>query len=404
VGIVSARAAIDSGAMFSQRSAFEQRKNRLELARVAAARAHGALLDLTESNPTRAGLPQLEQAFGALAQPATRTYLPEPFGLLEAREAVSAFMARSGVTVPAENIVLTASTSEAYAFLFKLLCDPGDEVLIPAPSYPLFEHLAQLESVHVARYPLRYDGRWHISAHELAQAITPRTRALVTVHPNNPTGSYLKQSELAHLGTLGLPIVSDEVFAPYPLSVDASRATSALQCRDALIFSLHGLSKLAALPQLKLAWICMSGPAVLLSQARTRLELIADSFLSVSTPVQLALPTILALHTPITDAIRARLVHNLATLHELTAGTSVSALHVEGGWYATLRMPALLDDEAWSLDLLSNEGVLVQPGYFYDFATGPHVVLSLLTPEDTLREGLTRMLTRVHAVIAGAAH
>lgn len=387
--------------MFSKRSAFEPHKNRLELVRVAALAAGRRLLDLTESNPTRAELPRLEQAFVALSQPQAQIYEPEPFGLLEARVAVSAWMAQRGVQVSPAQIVLTASTSEAYAFLFKLLCDEGDEVLVPAPSYPLFEHLARLESVSVTRYPLRYDGRWYVAPAELVQARGSRTRALVYVHPNNPTGSYLKRDELAQLGRLGLPIVNDEVFAPYPLCEDADRVQSAHSSTDALVFSLHGLSKLAGLPQLKLAWICMSGPGARVEQARARLELIADSFLSVSTPVQLALPAILASCAPITDAIRARLVRNLDALRQLTAGTAISLLHAEGGWYATLRLPDLLDDEAWALDFLTAADVLVQPGYFYDFADGPFVVLSLLTREAPFREGVERMLQRVEAASAG---
>jgi aspartate/methionine/tyrosine aminotransferase len=305
-------------------------------------------------------------------------------------------------------VVLTASTSEAYAFLFKLLCDEGDEVLVPAPSYPLFEHLAQLEGVSVVRYPLAYDGRWHVPADELPRARSQRTRAIVCVHPNNPTGSFLTRHELAQLGGLGVPIISDEVFAPYPLCADAERVASA-HCWPSgagstpLVFSLHGLSKLAGLPQLKLAWISISGPDASVELARARLELIADSFLSVATPIQLALPAILAASEPIRAAIRERLTHNLELLNTLLADSALTLLHVEGGWYATLRFPAVLDDEAWALDLLSNASVLVQPGYFYDFARGPFIVISLLTRGSAFREGVTRMLARVASVATSAS-
>jgi aspartate/methionine/tyrosine aminotransferase len=386
---------------FSRRSEFARDHNRWELARSAALREGRALLDLTESNPTRAGLPVSAAVPAALAHPDGVNYRPEPLGLRSAREALGALTAREGAAVAPERIVLSASTSEAYAFLFKLLCDPGDEVLVPAPSYPLLEHLAQLEGVRVRRYPLAYDGRWHVDLHALRAACGPRTRAIVVVHPNNPTGSYLKRDELAALARLGVPIISDEVFAAYPLDLDESRAPSARVAEDALVFSLHGLSKLAGLPQLKLAWTCVSGPAALAEDACARLELIADSFLSVSTPVQLALPAILDAHAATRDAIRARLRRNLQRLQELAHGTAASPLHVEGGWYAVLRLPELLDDEAWALDVLKVEDVLVQPGYFYDFEGGPFAVLGLLTPETVFAEGTRRLIARVQALSAG---
>jgi alanine-synthesizing transaminase len=381
-------------AEFSSRSRFDRRKNDLQLAREAALGAGRRLLDLTVSNPTDAGLPPFHQALAALHTPGGHRYQPESLGLLSAREAVSAWMSAQGVPVSAERIVLTASTSEAYAFLFKLLCDPGDEVLVPAPSYPLFGYLAQLESAAVANYPLHYDGHWHAPLHLLREACSPATRAVITVHPNNPTGSYLKHDELAELASLGLPIISDEVFAPYPLEADPKRAASALQARDALVFSLHGLSKLAGLPQLKLAWICIGGPDAWVDEARARLELIADTFLSVSTPVQLALPAILSAHAPITAAIAVRTARNLARLRQLTAGSALDVLRVEGGWYAVVRLPAVLDDHSWALRLLDRD-VWVQPGYFYDFATGSYVVLSLLSDEHDFERGVTRILQAV---------
>jgi alanine-synthesizing transaminase len=265
--------------VFSQRSEFERRRNRLQLAREAAARDGRVPLDLTESNPTAAQLPYPPELLAALDHPAVGRYRPEPLGLPSARGAISDWMAGQGCAVAAERIVVTASTSEAYAFLFKLLCDAGDEVLVPAPSYPLFAQLAQLEQTRIVHYPLRYDGHWHVALDTLLAGRTNRTRALVTVHPNNPTGSYLKRDELALLGSLGLPIISDEVFAPYPLEQDPTRASSALLCPETLVCTLHGLSKLAGLPQLKLAWICLGGPASLVDEARARLELIADAFL-----------------------------------------------------------------------------------------------------------------------------
>jgi hypothetical protein len=387
--------------VFSQRSAFARVPNRLEQARQAAHAAGREVLDLTESNPTNADLPPSELALRALLHPDAGSYRPDPFGLSSAREAVSAYLREQGTAVPADRIVLTASTSEAYAFLFKLLCDPGDDVLVPAPSYPLFEHLAQLEAVHARSYRLHYDGRWHLPAGSLAPLRGPRTRAVLTVHPNNPTGSYLKHDELAQLAALGLPIVSDEVFAGYPLGEDRERAGSAWGATPLLTFALHGLSKLAGLPQLKLAWMCVSGPDAQVREALARLELIADSFLSVSTPVQLALPAILDAHAGLTDAIRARLRANLAQLKQQLAGSAATVLHVEGGWYAIVRLPALLDDEGWALALLERHDVLVQPGYFYELASGPYVVISLLTPEPILATGAARLHDAVLSLTDG---
>ena len=384
--------------MFSRRSTFARIHNRLELARQAACEAGRDLLDLTESNPTQAALPSAGVALRALLHPDADRYRPDPFGIASAREALSAWLGKQGTAVPAERIVLTASTSEAYAFLFKLLCDPGDDVLVPAPSYPLFEHLAQLEGVQVRSYRLAYDGRWHVPAAALAPLRGPRTRAVLTVHPNNPTGSYLKRDELAQLAALGLPIVSDEVFASYPLSADPERVTSALDASSVLTFALNGLSKLAGLPQLKLAWLCVAGPDAQVQEALSRLELIADSFLSVSTPVQLALPAILDAHAEVSDAIAARLRVNLDLLERRLAGSPASMLHVEGGWYAIVRLPALLDDEGWALLLLEQHQVLVQPGYFYDLEGGPFVVLSLLTPPEAFATGSARLLGAVCAL------
>jgi alanine-synthesizing transaminase len=379
---------------FSTRSRFDPRKSDLQVAKEAALRGGRRLLDLTLSNPTDAGLPPFRQALAAVQTAAGQRYEPEPLGLLSAREAVSAWMAAQGVQVVPERIVLTASTSEAYAFLFKLLCDPGDEVLVPAPSYPLFGYLAQFESARVASYPLHYDGHWHAPLHLLREACSPATRAVITVHPNNPTGSYLKRDELTGLASLGLPIISDEVFAPYPLEADPSRAASALQSENTPVFSLHGLSKLAGLPQLKLAWICIGGPDAWVDEARARLELIADTFLSVATPVQLALPAILSAHAPFTAAIAGRIARNLAKLRELTAGSPLDVLRVEGGWYAVVRLPSVLDDHAWTLRLLERD-VWVQPGYFYDFARGSYIVLGLLTHEREFDQGVTRIVEAV---------
>jgi alanine-synthesizing transaminase len=383
--------------MFSSRSSVDLAANALALA-LARARAQGRpILDLTESNPTRAGVSYDRSAIlSALALPASLLYEPSPFGLGTAREAVALDLAAQGAKVDARRVVLTASTSEAYAFLFKLLCDAGDEVLVPRPSYPLFEHLARLESVRAVPYRLAYDGAWHVDLPSVRSAISARTRAVVLVSPNNPTGSYVKTEELDALASLGLPLVSDEVFARYPLRADRARASSALDASGTnLVFALGGLSKLAALPQAKLAWMAIGGAGAPVDAALARLEVIADAFLSVGTPVQHALPALLSSRCVAERAIQRRILDNHAWLFAAVAGSAVSLLDAEGGWYATLRLPGTREELAWALTFLEEDGVHVHPGHFFDFEDEAYVVVSLLTPEATLREGATRVLHRV---------
>lgn len=364
-------------------------------ARRARGRGH---LDLTESNPTTVGLGwESDALWGALHDPRAVTYAPEPFGSVEARRAISDHLVRQGYPVPPEQVLLTASTSEAYGYLFKLLCDPGDSVLVPAPSYPLLDVLADLEGVRLIRYPLAYDGEWHVDLGALAQLREANTRAVVTVHPNNPTGSFLKQEELAQLAALGLPILSDEVFSDYAHPEGARRVPSALAAGSTtLVFRLGGLSKALALPQLKLAWTAIDGPEALVREALARLSHIADAYLSPGTPVQLALPRLLERAPEIQARILSRVQSNLRTLRTLCPrGAAAEALRVEGGWYAIVRLPGVLDEEAWVLTLLERDDVLVQPGFFYDMHRGTHVVLSLITPEDTFERGVRRLVARV---------
>jgi alanine-synthesizing transaminase len=389
--------------MFSRRSAHSMETNALSRA-LDAARATGReILDLTVSNPTRAGLPYDEASIvSAFADPRMLDYAPLPFGLARAREAVAEDFVAEGHAVDPSRVVLTASTSEAYSFLFKLLCDPGDEVLVPQPSYPLFEHLAAFESVTLVPYSIAYDGAWHVDVDSVRAAVGSRTRAILLVSPNNPTGSYVKRDELNALATLGLPLVSDEVFARYPLTEDRARPWSALEATDALVFAMSGLSKLAALPQMKAAWTVVGGPEALVEGALARLELIADSFLSVSTPVQNALPQLLASRHPAEQAIVRRTRANLASLRaSIAADSAASLLHVEGGWYATLRVPRTATEEAWALELLARDGVHVHPGHFFDFHEEAHLIVSLLTPEATFVEGCRRILGRVAANVGG---
>jgi aspartate/methionine/tyrosine aminotransferase len=379
----------------SSRASFDLTPNRLALARARASKR--PVVDLTLSNPTRAGVPYAEvPILSALAAPGALRYDPSPFGLITARAAVARELSANGPPIEPSRVVLTASTSEAYAFLFKLLCDPGDEVLVPRPSYPLFEHLARLESVTPVPYRLAYDGAWHVDVPSVQAAISARTRAIVVVSPNNPTGSYVARSELDALARYGLPIVSDEVFRSYVLAGDAPAAPSALEARDAaLVFALGGLSKLAALPQMKLAWIAVGGAPACADAALERLEVIADAFLSVGAPVQHALPDLLGSRAVAEGAIRDRTRTNLAWIAAALEGTAVSLLNAEGGWYATLKLPRTRSEEAWAMTFIEEDSVYVHPGHFFDFEDEAYALVSLLTPEADLHEGIRRIVDRV---------
>jgi alanine-synthesizing transaminase len=379
--------------MFSSRLDWDLQPNRIAALVEAKRRAGAEILDLTESNPTRAGLAYpARELLSALADERSLVYEPAPAGLAEPRAAVSEYYRARGADVPAGRILLAASTSEAYAYLFKLLCDPGDEVLAPRPSYPLFEFLARLEAVRVIQYRLAYHGRWEIDLDFLEAAVTARTRAVVVVNPNNPTGSFLKRAELARLAKLGLPLISDEVFSDYALAEDAERVSTLAGIAGAPAFSLSGLSKIAGLPQMKLGWIAVAGPLEWRARALERLELIADTYLSVSTPIQHAAARLLAAGARVAEQISARTRGNLGWLRTAVSGSSADALEVEGGWYAILRVPRTRTEEEWTLELLDRDGVLVQPGFFYDFEGEAFLVVSLLTPEPVFREGIGRVL------------
>ena len=361
-------------------------------------RSTGAqVLDLTESNPTAAGLTYSpDRVLGALADPRAMRYEPAPAGIIAARAAISEYYSNR---VPVDRILLTASTSEAYSHLFKLLADPGDEVLAPRPSYPLFDFLAALDSVRIVQYPLVYEAGWAIDFEALAGRITARTRAIVTVNPNNPTGSFLKTAELAQLWALcrtrHLAIISDEVFSDYAFEDDPTRVRSLMEVEDVLTFSLSGLSKVSGLPQVKLGWIVASGPDPLRGPAFDRLELIADTYLSVGAPVQWAAASLLASREGIQTQILARARGNLAFLRSKIGRDSPwRLLNVEGGWYAVIQAPRIHTEEDWALTLLNQDNVLVQPGFFYDFEKEAFLVLSLLTPAEIFGEGVSRILAR----------
>jgi hypothetical protein len=364
--------------------------NRIAAALEEHRRSGRPVLDLTETNPTRVGLPMPEAEIrAALADARALRYEPTPFGHAAARAAVAAY---HGDAVPPEQIVLTASTSEAYALLFKLLADPGDRVLVPVPSYPLFGYLAGLESVETVPYPCAWeDDGWFVDFASLEKRFDDRTRALLIVSPNNPTGAMLRRDEADRLLALcrdrGLALVADEVFADHVFTDAPSRARSLAGRDEALVFVLGGLSKTCLLPQVKAAWIAASGPADMLDEALGRLEVVTDTYLSVNTPVQLALPRLLALRDVIRPPLMARLTANRATLEQALRGSAATPLPVDGGWSAVVRVPRHPDEEERTLRLLKRHGLRVHPGFFFDFPAEAFLVVSLLGPEDDFTRG-----------------
>jgi aspartate/methionine/tyrosine aminotransferase len=362
---------------------------------VAALRQSGAtLLDLTETNPTVVGLPYPDDVLASLSDPRARVYAPDPRGLADARAVIAAEYASRAAISP-DRIVLTSSSSEAYATLFKLLCNPGESVLVPHPSYPLFELLTGLEGVDARPYALDYHGVWSIDRESLEQAIDAGTRAVLVVSPNNPTGSMLRADDREWLAGVcvrrQLAIISDEVFADYPLAPRADASSFAGESR-ALTFVLGGLSKSAGLPQVKLGWMLVDGPPPLAAEALARLELVADTYLSVSTPVQVAAPQLIAAGRGIRAGITARVRENLDGLRRAVAAhPAITLRDPEGGWSAVLEVPATMSDEALVLRILETH-VLVHPGYFFDFARGAFLVVSLLPRPEIFRDAIARML------------
>ena len=383
--------------MFSSRIPANLAPNRLTHA-LRARRADGRpFVDLTESNPTRAGFEYPSDLLAPLAAARGLRYEPSPLGAMDARRAVAADYERQGVTVPPERVVLTASTSDSYSLLFKLLANAGDEVLVPRPSYPLFDYLTRLDLVTTRYYDLDIHGCWSIDFASLQRAITPRTRAVLVVSPNNPTGSFITAAELDRLGAICAPrdvaIIADEVFADYELEPGAaSRAGRVATRRDVLTFALGGLSKSVGLPQVKLGWMAVGGPDRLAADAIERLELVCDTYLAVSTPVQLAAAELLRRGAAVRSQIATRTSANYRALQAAADGTpSCRVLPSEGGWYAVLQVPSLEPEEDLVLRLLA-DGVLTHPGYFFDFPRESFLIVSLLPPEASFADGVSHVL------------
>lgn len=384
--------------MFSKRTEWKLTPNRFAQAQADLRAAGVKVLDLSVSNPTRADLHyDAEAILQSLAQPETMHYDPQPKGLLTARQAVMRYYhdAHDLYGVDPESLILTTSTSEGYSYVFRLLCNVDDEILVPKPSYPLFEFLADLQDVKLAPYPLIYDSGWQIDFPSLYKAVNHRTRAVVVVHPNNPTGSYATPAEVEAINRFcteyNLALVVDEVFLDYAHD-GAARSSFALNDR-ALTFTLSGVSKISALPQMKIAWVAASGPEDRKKEALARLEVIADTYLSMNAPLQLAAPALLDQRKAIQPLLLDRVRNNLSELdRQLDHQKTCERLRVDGGWYVVLRVPALQSDEDLAIDLLRKVAVLVHPGHFYDFPKDGYLVLSLITPAEAFREGIKRIL------------
>jgi alanine-synthesizing transaminase len=382
--------------MFSRRTDWKLTPNRFTQVQQELLAEGRKMLDLTISNPTRAGLQYDAKAvLDALVDPTAMDYDPQPKGLRSAREAVAGYYVERNAEVDPESIILTTSTSEGYSYAFRLLCNADDEILVPKPSYPLFEFLADLQDVTLAPYPLLYDHGWQIDFPSLSKAVTNRTRAVVVVHPNNPTGSFVADEERAALNKFcrerNLALIVDEVFLDYAHD-GVGRPTFSVN-QGVLTFTLSGVSKISGLPQMKLAWIVTSGPEQAVSAALARLEVIADTYLSMSAPIQLAAPALLEQRHSIQALLRDRVRVNLGRLdRELVKQKSCRRLKVEGGWYVVLRVPVTQSDEDLAIEILRQRSVLVHPGHFYDFPSDGYLIVSLITLEEKFRQGIARVL------------
>jgi alanine-synthesizing transaminase len=380
---------------YSQRLPWSVPANPLTLLLEQKRKSGARLLDLTISNPTEVLEDYPHAAIAeAFREISDMTYRPDPFGESPARTALSALYAKKGIAVSPARLALTASTSEAYALLFKLLCDPESEILVPSPSYPLFEYLAALESVRPVPYRLLYDGAWFLDFDSLRNRITGRTRAIVLVNPNNPTGSFLKPRELTELlqvaSQQGLPLISDEVFLDYPIAT-GDRVPTLIGNQSVLSFSLNGLSKSACMPQMKLGWIAVNGPEQECVSACQRLELILDTYLSVNTPVQRALPRLLEIGSGLRHQLLERIRNNLKQMHALLLDSPAHVLHLEGGWSAILQVPRTLSEEMWVSHLTEEYSLIVQPGYFFDMPQEAYLVVSLILPPALFGEGIAKI-------------
>jgi len=378
--------------MFSDRTSWRREPNRLNVLLESLREKGKTIVDLTISNPTMCGIeyPRME-ILAALQCERNLHYEPDSRGLLQAREAVSAYYSGRGRTLSPESVLLTSSTSEGYSMAMRTLCNAGDNILVPTPSYPLFEYLAKINDVALRHYKIDFDGAWHIVIESLRDTITDRTRAIVLVNPHNPCGNYLKGNELQSIQQLArehdLALVVDEVFLDFPFQDDPQRHGSTVGDSQVLTLTLNGISKTLGLPQMKVGWIVVDGPAVAKHEAMGRLEIIADTFLSVNTPVQHALPQLMTAGVSVRGNIRNRVISNYRFLcNRLGGDSAVSLMPAEGGWYAVLRLPRTMTDEEWAIRLLEEQSLYLHPGYFFDFEVEGYLVMSLLVHPDCMKD------------------
>lgn len=387
-------------ALFSSRVPDPLSRNKLAHVHERLVSGGASVVDLTASNPTLAGFQYPKAILDALGSDHGLSYRPDPLGLRSARDGVAAYLRGLGLDVDGRDVVLTASTSDAYSLLFKLLCDPGHEVAVPRPSYPLLEHLTRLDSVAAVPYTLEYHGRWEIDLGGLERLISTATRAVVMVNPNNPTGSFVSSREIDGVVSLcrdrDVALIVDEVFGVYPMA-SSNRGPSVLdRAPDVLTFVLGGLSKAIGLPGVKLGWMVVAGPRQPVARALDRLELLCDTYLSVATPVQLAVEDLLSKGAGVTTQIAERVRRNYQHLERLVATyPAAGLLPVEGGWYAVVQVPATASEEMLVLDLLNREHILVHPGYFFDFPREAFLVMSLLPETVTFESATERVLSHV---------
>ncbi|HEV8537956.1 MAG TPA: pyridoxal phosphate-dependent aminotransferase [Bacteroidota bacterium] len=391
--------------MFSSRTNWQRTRNRLTEAVEARRKSGAEITDLTVSNPTECGFtyPQPD-LLASLSPPDALTYSPDPRGLLSARGHIANYYRQKNVSLSTSNVFLTSSTSEGYSLLLKLLCNNGDDVVVPSPSYPLFDYLARINDVHVRHYLLRYDGSWHLDLPSLRASLTPSTRAIVLVHPHNPTGMFIKTDELQSIYDIArahnFSLIVDEVFLDYPLDQSPNRVPTTVRASDeVLTFTLSGISKLCGLPQMKLGWIALSGPDRAVMEASERLEILCDTFLSVSTPIQLALPAFVQAGNDIRRQILNRIKENYKCLSTLSnhlrkesfGQSPITNLPTEGGWYAILKVPRTKSDEEWALELLEKKNLYLYPGYFFDMVEEGHLVVSLLPRPEIFQKAVAQL-------------
>jgi len=384
---------------YSSRTNWPREHNRLTELLDSLRRENRPVYDLTVSNPTQCGIQYPKEILSGLATPSSLTYEPDPRGLDSARTAVARYYAAHNLTIDVSRIFLTSSTSEAYSYVFKLLCNAGDSVLIPNPSYPLFEYLAQTSDVDLQHYHLAYDHGWQVDFDSIKKSITPSTRAIALINPHNPTGMFIKKDEYARIREIAhqhrLALIVDEVFIDYAFGEDANGHGTTAGETDVLTFTLNGISKTIGLPQLKLGWIVVGGNNEEANEAMSRLEILCDTYLSVNTPVQVALPDLLERGKSVRRQILDRTRSNYEFLRGASRQSACTTLESEGGWYASLRLPTIQSDEQWAEELLHHLGVSLFPGYFFDFHDDAHLVVSLLTPPAVFQPSITRVLHHV---------